>query len=412
MLIATGQAPEPPVGARLELLMNSGQIVGTRSRTGQIDFRERNLVTNVKRGQPIAVWYPARGSRPGRAVDGLELAVPEEYAARESSLQHAPLPSSKDLLVEPLGDGRVRLRATHDGILQHDSQSGALTVAERLEIQGDVGLETGNIHTIGDAVIHGSVLVGSSIDVHGHLTIGGTIEEAVVHVGGDLKVGGGILGGEDGFVQVGGQLSARHAQSVRLQVGGDVDFRDGCFGVRIQSDGNITSVDGRGQLRGGTYEAKGSVRAKEIGSESGVPTFVCVGAGAEVMAEIAEIEAALSEAEQGLRKLRRDAPGGEVRRMSDQLDQAQAARIRAGMKLRRDMMKRQSALNERLATLTERLRSGAGSPTVDVLGTAHPGVVIQILHHRRVLESNVGPCRFVLDDVTGQITTRDLPRAA
>ncbi|MFT4538629.1 MAG: hypothetical protein ACI841_000567 [Planctomycetota bacterium] len=408
VLIASGTDPMPGTVARLELLFDSGQRVGTSSRTGQIDFRERNMVTNVRDGQPVAVWHPPRSGQPGKGVDGAVREIPES-AGRETE---AFLPAGDYLRKEVLSDGRIRLRSAIEGNVQYDQNAGTLKITSALEVEGDVDLSTGNIRAVGDVSISGSVCIGSKVEAQGSVVVAGAIEDAEISVGGDLTVVRGILGGDDSVITVGGNLSARHAQNVTVRAGGNVTLQEGCFSAHIEAAGDILTIEGRGQLRGGTYEAGGSIRAIDVGSESYVPTTLCAGVGAVSLTEVAELDSAVEELEQKLCKMRGESLGAEVRRMGAKLDSALATRVRTQMKLRRELLQRQIQLSARLEELRKIQSETTERPYIDVLGTAQPGVLIQILLSQRSLESKVGPVRFVLDEETGEIVLTDLPIAA
>jgi len=177
VLIAHGIPPMRGADAIIESYLPTGKNAGRISETtDQIDFRERDLIANVRKGQVLMVKIPAEPGRDGRDVLGREL--PSEAGA---DLPFAPLDN-----IELSPDGLAMLSAI-DGMVMA-MEPGKLKVLPIFEISGDVDYSSGNLEMAGTLIIKGWVRTGFTVRASGDIRVGGGVEAAVLEAGGNILV--------------------------------------------------------------------------------------------------------------------------------------------------------------------------------------------------------------------------------
>ncbi|MCZ6598660.1 MAG: FapA family protein [Planctomycetota bacterium] len=349
--IAFGTRASPGRDARVEVLIDVEKSVGkVDEKTGQVDFRERNITPNARKGQHIGTWIPAATGTDGMGVDGTKVTSP---VGKEAELLPAEGVETREL-----EDGRIEILAARDGVVLFP-QPNQIVVTDLLEIKGDVDYETGNIDASGCVVVKGTVRSGFRVTAKYHIHVSEGIEAAVVKAGTDLIVGLGIIGDEHSLVSAERLVSIEFAQNARIRCGGDVEIRNSAMNSTIECRGRIVATEKAGRLRGGRYNATNGLIARELGSELGAPTSVCVGMNHEVMRKLAEVRGEIEEVKEEAGERMRGTENPAEPRSEEEL-------VRA--------VKLLKAHRRRL----EELAFASEPPTVEVLGLVYPGVRIQI----------------------------------
>lgn len=290
VLIAHGIPPVRGEDAMIESYLPTGKRAGriVSEATDQIDFRERDLIANVRQGQVLMVKIPAEAGRDGRDILGREL--PAEPGADHP---FAPLDN-----VELSRDGLAML-STIDGMVMA-VEPGKLKVLPIFEISGDVDYTTGNLEMAGTLIIKGWVRTGFTVKASGDIRVGGGVEAAVLEAGGNVLINGGVMGSkilideeemagkprtttggdlvpDEGRIKAGGDLNAHFLEQTRVRAGGNVVVRDQIMRSTVAAAGIIQAVAGKGRIRGGATCALQGIEANEAGSEAGVPTMLMAG---------------------------------------------------------------------------------------------------------------------------------------
>ena len=133
-LVASGTLPEDGQDGYIEYYFPILQdiIPKVNEENGSVDFRNLNLIHNVKKGDLLAERFPAQEGKNGQTVTGKVI-----YAAK---LNNPVLLGGKDTTLEPSG---ARLVAAKDG---HVSMvDGKPTVISLYVVKSDVDFSVGNI---------------------------------------------------------------------------------------------------------------------------------------------------------------------------------------------------------------------------------------------------------------------------
>ena len=261
--ILTGTLPRPPEDGRIDWsadFFNPGFELDEA--TGRINFRRRLGKRNVVAGQLLAtVVEPVKG------INGIDLM---------GNLVRVPQPRRCKIRTGEnveAGEAGLNYFATLAGRIRWCQE--LLSVDKVFDIEGDVGLGTGDVSHDGAVLVHGDILQGSRLEAIGDVEVMGTLECAHIQTGGALHVHGGITGNEHTRIVAAGGVQARFILDAHILASGDVTVENEIVHSTISTRGAVYVPTGR--LVGGEINALGGVDAGQIGSAASVPTTVIAG---------------------------------------------------------------------------------------------------------------------------------------
>jgi uncharacterized protein len=219
---------------------------------GKADYFDMNFIFEIKEGMWLGEKTPPTVGIPGTAVDG-SLIIPQP--GRDAQLKY-----DRQSAYEVEEDGKIILRSRINGVLEH--VQGLISVNRHLPINGDVGLETGNINFDGSVSVRGTVLSGYSIVAKGDISIeapeGVSGAKLIKSVDGDVFIRGGIFGLGETVVEAGGNIFIKHVNEANLKANGDITI--GFYSMGSNLNANAIVLDERkGKIVGGTAIARNSI---------------------------------------------------------------------------------------------------------------------------------------------------------
>jgi uncharacterized protein (DUF342 family) len=258
--------------------------IGTLKQGGVLDFRDRGELPQVRKDALLAIREPPSPGKPGMDVFGVEIRPPHP----------------KDIKLR-YGKGTVK---SEDGLTAHAAQDGLpmlsadgkLSVLPRLQISGDVGLETGHVQFDGDVSVGGSIQDG--FRVSGGRLSAGEILRADITVTGDIAVTGGIIGAT---IRGDGNLKARYIHDARIHVLGDVVVQKEVIDSDILANGALLMETGK--VFNSRISAKNGIVANQIGSDESKPCSLSVGIDDAARARIESLKAQKTRKREKSRKL-------------------------------------------------------------------------------------------------------------
>ncbi len=303
--IATGQAEailaaqgrEPVCGqdARLEKLVpDITERHPIEDEHGKVDLRNLGQFITVRTGEPLMRRVPPTPGEPGENVRG----------------EAIPAKPGKDLHFAPGLKGTAL--ATDDENLLVAAISGqpklvpnGVTVEPILAVE-NVDITTGYLDFEGAINIAGDVKAGMRVTATSDVTIGGVVEAAEVHAGGNIVVKGGIFGNWTGeqTPQESGDTAPKSKVHVATSIHSDAQiFADGSVSALFVENGcveagssisiekhaiqsQLTAInqiivgkDGakKGHIIGGIVRATQLVQTAIVGTDTGVKTTIEVG---------------------------------------------------------------------------------------------------------------------------------------
>lgn len=256
---------------------------------GSVDYWSIHAIELVNAGQVIAVY-----EEPTEAIDG-------------ENVSGKIVPAKKGRPIPPLtGKGFSRSEDGHtytaDVSGKIELTNGRIRISEVYEIQGDVGLQTGNIDFHGDVVIHGGVTPGASVKSTGSITVDGVCENCTLIADKDIILRGGVLGGNKAVIRTKANIHAKFFEYCKVQAEGFIEAAS-ALDCRMISYDHIYLAGRKAGIVGGYAYATAGIEMDVLGSPSEVRTVVHVGVSKEMMRELTDAQSQLEEADDTVKKI-------------------------------------------------------------------------------------------------------------
>ncbi len=254
---------------RIEFIVDISSDPGVRIRKdGSADFRNRNTITTVEKGEPICRILPSQQE----PVDGMDVTGKAIPAQNISGLQ---LELGENVLKEEQDDGEIIIVATTDGELLYDSNR--LAVETVHTIKGDVNMKVGNVKFPGTVLIDGTVRTGFYVISGGDIKISGGVEGALLSSDGDILIKQGVKGAGKAVLRSKKGIMSPFVELATLLSVGNVTLKSSVVRSRIKCNGRISFQGDNGRIVGGQIRARNGVEAGSIGTPRGIKTELSFG---------------------------------------------------------------------------------------------------------------------------------------
>lgn len=341
---------------------------------GTMDFLDRELLKPVAAGTVVGHLHPPRDGSPGRLVDGSELSVAKTRAFA--------LTLGAGVVAQANGD----IVAACAGVLLCANKS-SIDVVQQHVHNGKVDLRSGHLDMAGSLIVRGSVERLFRVSASGDVEIQGGVEYGSVHAGGSVRVSGGVRGGETGMVSAEGDVAVRHAEYAHVVCGGLLKLESSVNCELSARDIQIT-----GKLRGGKAHAERGLVAREAGVAQGVAT---------ILATAIPVERPMLDAKRSVESAKDQRRLHKSARTDERSKGGKAGRLAATLA---------SAELERKIALAQRRDELLPAAFIEVSGTVHPGVTIQVGAASLVIDQPATFVRFSFDSLTRQVRTERFVR--
>jgi len=258
---------------------------------GNVDYKQLNIIQNVKKGDKLVEVFPPVPGESGMTVYGDEIPPkPGKEAARPAGKNASPEAGNKNVLIADM-DGHVVKRGN------------SVEVVPLLVVKGDVDYSTGNIDFIGSVQIGGDVKSGFSVKARDDIEIEGFVEDAVIEAGGNVELKSGFGGKGDGIITAGGKIIAKFCENQSVRCGEDIVFCEYIMHCNVETKGALIVTENKGLIVGGEVFAIKGVEAKIIGNKHYTPTRIHAGVDKAINEQILELSARLANAKEKLEKI-------------------------------------------------------------------------------------------------------------
>ena len=181
LLIASGKKTIDAIDDRLEIKYKGAEKQNHKNydNVDVIDYKAIGSVDGVEKGQVLAILFPGKNGEDGIDITGKTIV---SRNARK--------------IVLGAGEGcmladKCTVVATSEG--RPSARGSTFFVYKTHEINGDVGLKTGNIKFVGDIVIHGSVCEGMKVVAGNSILVRNNVAESEIIANGDVVVRGNVI---------------------------------------------------------------------------------------------------------------------------------------------------------------------------------------------------------------------------
>lgn len=234
---------------------------------GSIDFYELKLINKVVAGDWLGERIEVTEGYPGQSVRGTPI--------KPVKGRQLPLNYDRSSVQEIYDNSKTTLYARINGAVNYTN--GRIGVSNHLEIQGDVGLSTGNIKFDGYLTVKGTVCDGFSIEATKDIEINGELGlgsiKSIISTGGSIYIKGGISPKSRAEITADKNVFIKFADNVNIISGGTTHV--GYYALNSSITSKEVIMDSlNGQIIGGNVKAEIKVVSPIIGSESERKTIV------------------------------------------------------------------------------------------------------------------------------------------
>jgi uncharacterized protein (DUF342 family) len=341
-IVAQGMFPGESIDGRAEFFISDAPEIRIRE-DGRTDFRNIRRYKSVAKGQLIARVYP-----PVRGRDGINV-FGEVVDAREPL--PAPIKPGDHLESRPGEAGSIEYVAATEGIFKRADQT--FYVSPDLIIEGNAGLETGNLSYNLSIIIRGNIERGTEVQAGKDLTVEGLVETGFLRVAGNISVTGGINSGGKGHILCGGDLRADFIENSHVICDGSIYLRRFILASTIISHGSIEfSESSASVIAGGEILHYADLKVGRIGNQNEIRTVLYPGLHYHnqqiyqtLKTEIQELEKNIAALTDYLRKFKEKLTRRTSVHISDDLKREVREKVQQYHKLQESVEKKKALFN-------------------------------------------------------------------
>ncbi|MEE8441598.1 MAG: flagellar assembly protein A [Spirochaetia bacterium] len=367
LIFSRGKHPTGSSDGELEMLIElaSGKDVTIRA-NGSADFRNRDQITTVAAGTPLARLHkPAAESQDGWDVTGETLqaehsdSVEVDAGANVSVVEEEG--GTRLLVAEIAGellfaDNRFQIRAGHT-------------------VDGDVDMSTGNVKFPGTVTIKGSVRSGFYVVASGDIQVGELVEAALLSADGDIVINQGVKGAGKAVLRTRKGVGMLFGEHVTILAVGNVQVKNSLVHCNVKTNGKLRMIGDKCTILGGEIRCRNGLETRQLGSERGVRTVVSFGQDFLIADQIEREEKEMEKAKKEIVRIDFAMKDKQRGHRKPELDALHTKKLM--------MLKMLEKRGLRVFTLRERFEEHQESE-IAVTGTLYPGVVFE--SHGRSLE--------------------------
>ncbi|QUG42066.1 DUF342 domain-containing protein [Psychrobacillus sp. INOP01] len=368
-IIAEGLPPQKGADAKISYLQQA-EKTPVINEDGKADYFDMNFLVEINEGSWLGEKIPAQQGVAGKNIFG-EMVPPimgDDF----------PLKYDNKSAYEVEEEGKTVLRSKTKGVI--GEVNGILTVQKHLIIDGDVGLETGNIKFDGSIQVRGTVMAGYSIVASGDISIesneGVHAAELIKSTEGDVFIKGGIFGRGVTAIEAHHNIFVKHANECSLEAKDDIHIGFYSLGATIFCD-KLVLDERKGKIIGGKAIAINSITTAYTGNKSERKTELIVqGIDRKILTENAKTKA------QEMMKLQEETTKinfslSQLSQFKNSMSVQQVAIYEQTKQKHNEIQREVKELDEEIQRILKMLRQ-TSDYFIQITREANPGTIIQI----------------------------------
>ena len=358
----------------------------SETETGQVNFKELNLIQNVVEGQPLAQKMLAERGKAGKTIFG-------RYLEAKNG-KDIPMPLGKNVAVDT--DGRTIIAKTNGQVMLIGDK---ICVEPILEVDG-VSLKTGNIKFLGTVIVKGNVEDGFEVRASGNVEVYGAVGKSVIEADGDVIVSLGIMGRDEGYVRAGKSLWAKFIQNTKVDVEEYVIVTDGIINSNVTCNKKILLQGKRASIIGGHLFATEEIHTKTIGSSGGgSETILEVGYDPRAKQRLDELLAKQDALTKELDELDLNIETLEnIKKVRRTLPHEKEETLKTSIARKNEIETESAEMTEEITQIQQHLRELKIIGKVSASGTVYAGVKIYIRDVKEEIRNDTKAVTFYLEN--------------
>ena len=226
---------------------------------GTANYFDMNFIFEIKEGSWLGEKIPLQIGIRGTNIFGKPVAA---TPGKDAILRY----DKKSAYINE-EEGKTVLRSRINGVVEE--VHGILQIKEHLTINGDVGVDTGNIEFDGAITIRGTVQSGFTVIAKGDIAIespeGVSSAKLIKSREGDIFIRGGIYGLGKTRVEAGGNIFVKHVNEAILVAEEDIHIGFYALGSNLSAHSVLVN-ERSGKIIGGTVIAKNVIQSAITGN--------------------------------------------------------------------------------------------------------------------------------------------------
>lgn len=349
---------------------------------GSVDYRELDIVNNVKKGDLLAeIILP---------IDG-ELGI--KVTGEEVDYKKGKVPFIKQgKNIEVVNDG-LSFLAAKDGMAKLINNK--ISVLDVFEVPA-VDNSTGNVYFNGTVIVKGNVINGFKLEASGDLDINGVVEGAYINNEGNILIRRGIQGYGKAQIYTEGKLTTRFIENASIKAG-NVITAEAIMHSEVESYDGINLIGKRGLIVGGICKARRHIHAITVGSSMATVTTLEVGVDTNLNIKYDKLMENNKGLEENYNKVNKSIGILETMMESGKADESKIQLYKKLLNTRNSLEEEINKINSELSVLQNQIEALCNGE-IKVEGTVYPGVRIVIGNEMKVIKDEIEHCSFYLED--------------
>jgi len=289
IVVAKGLPPVDGIDAKIKFFFETSQTVKPKEdEKGNVDYKNINLIQNVKKNQKLAELIPPVPGKEGKSVTGKKI-LPKIGAMRKlpSGINTELSPNNSNILIAST-DGNVYVKGS------------MVQVDPVFTVNSHVDYSTGNIDYVGSLIIKGDIKAGFTVKSQSEIEILGLVEDATIIAGSNVLIKNGFLGKGNGVIKADGNVMLKYCENQTIEANGDIIVGEYVLNSRLICGGKVEVSGRKGAIVGGYTSAKEGIITRELGNYQEVKTEAVVGIDEELQKKLEEAKLELAKNEENL----------------------------------------------------------------------------------------------------------------
>ncbi|MCB1194556.1 DUF342 domain-containing protein [bacterium] len=383
-VVAKGIMPIDGKDHRIEYVVDTiSKSIGKRNEDGSIDYRQRESIVKVIKGQIIAYYHEATNGLDGMTVDG-KVVRAQVGKSKKVELENVEYVEHEKLF-KAMEDGQLMARET------------SIKVQTVQTIEGDVDFDSGCVDFPGTVIIKGCVLPNFYVKARGDILVNKTITDAHIESIGDVKVREGICGSHKCIIECGGSVYTNYVQNSCIICRNDVIIKKASYFSHIMAEKKIAIGS---QVLGGSLSAEKEIEIKDVGSNTGGETLLEAGMYISSKNKLKQLNEQIEFCETNREKIER-LIGGDICSKSREELKLLFGENFAEIEKVLDLMGQLEVQKKELYDERKKILNKASVPYpayIKIRGTAYPGTKIVLKGLKYTVEEEMKFVRFYIDE--------------
>lgn len=361
---------------------DSSKLRIKETESGQMNFKELNLIQNVVKGQALATKIAAQEGKAGKTLKGRYLEA--------TNGKDINMPLGKNVEVDKDG---VTIIATDNGQV--------MLIGDKINVEpiyevDSVSIKTGNIEFLGTVIVKGNVEDGYNVKASGNIEVYGAVGKSVIDAEGDVVISQGVMGRDEGSIHAGKSIWAKFIQNTHVSAGEFIIVNDSIMNSEVTAKKKIILQGKRAQITGGHLFATEEIVAKNIGSVGGsTETILEVGYDPEAKLRMTQLQETMDDRVKELDAVELNIKALENQEKLRRALPKEKAEALEGYRKRRDEIADESEkMTKEIEDIQTRLRELKVVGKVSASGTVYAGVKIIIRDERDEVKTDVKNVTF------------------